>query len=124
MAEGFVRLFLRVDGLVLLVVATIGFASQHRSWALFALLLFVPDIFMVGYLANPTLGAFLYNLGHSYLLPAVTTLVGLWVAAPVVTAIGAIWFAHVGLDRFLGYGLKYHDSFQHTHLGLIGRRQQ
>jgi len=25
-----------------------------------------------------------------------------------------------GVDRALGYGLKYDDHFQHTHLGQIG----
>lgn len=29
--------------------------------------------------------------------------------------------AHSSLDRVLGYGLKYPDSFSHTHLGRIGR---
>ncbi|HJU52615.1 MAG TPA: DUF4260 family protein, partial [Acidimicrobiia bacterium] len=33
------------------------------------------------------------------------------------------WLAHIGLDRFLGYGLKYADAFGHTHLGEIGRRR-
>src|SRR3954470_22529461 len=37
-------------------------------------------------------------------------------------AAALIWFAHIGLDRALGYGLKYDDSFQHTHLGWIGKR--
>jgi hypothetical protein len=27
----------------------------------------------------------------------------------------------IGMDRALGYGLKYDDSLQHTHLGQIGR---
>jgi hypothetical protein len=32
-----------------------------------------------------------------------------------------IWMAHVGFDRFLGYGLKYASNFHDTHLGKIGR---
>ena len=28
----------------------------------------------------------------------------------------------IGLDRLIGYGLKYDDHFQHTHLGRLGRR--
>lgn len=31
-----------------------------------------------------------------------------------------IMFAHSSLDRCVGYGLKYGDGFQHTHLGRIG----
>ena len=36
---------------------------------------------------------------------------------------GAILVAHTGIDRLLGYGLKYPTSFQDTHLGRIGKRQ-
>jgi hypothetical protein len=28
------------------------------------------------------------------------------------------------MDRILGYGLKYPDAFQHTHLGIIGQAQK
>ncbi len=34
---------------------------------------------------------------------------------------GLVWVAHIGLDRMLGYGLKYASAFSHTHLGRIGR---
>jgi len=30
-----------------------------------------------------------------------------------------IWAAHIGFDRFLGYGLKYPVAFRVTHLGSI-----
>ena len=32
-----------------------------------------------------------------------------------------IWFAHIGMDRALGYGLKYDADFKDTHLRRIGR---
>ena len=32
-----------------------------------------------------------------------------------------VWLAHIGADRLLGYGLKYDDNFQHTHLGQLGQ---
>jgi hypothetical protein len=31
-----------------------------------------------------------------------------------------IWLAHIGIDRALGYGLKYSSGFPFTHLGRIG----
>ena len=34
---------------------------------------------------------------------------------------GLILFGHSSMDRILGYGLKYPDSFEHTHLGMIGK---
>ena len=36
-------------------------------------------------------------------------------------ALGLIWIAHIGMDRMLGYGLKYASGFADTHLGRIGR---
>ena len=41
---------------------------------------------------------------------------------PVGADVGLIWLAHVGVDRALGYGLKYGTGFGDTHLGRIGRQ--
>jgi hypothetical protein len=30
--------------------------------------------------------------------------------------IALIWLAHIGLDRMLGYGLKYPTEFKDTHM--------
>lgn len=118
---GIVKLFVRFDGLILFVGALIAFAQTSQPWWLFAALLLVPDIFMIGYVVNTTLGAFLYNLGHSYFLPALVVGMGLINDSNVTVAVGIIWFAHVGMDRFAGYGLKYHTSFKHTHLGDLDK---
>jgi hypothetical protein len=76
---------------------------------------------MIGYLGGTRLGARLYNLGHSTPLPAATVAIGWWQDKSLVVALGLIWLAHIGLDRLMGYGLKYDDHFQHTHLGRLGR---
>jgi Domain of unknown function (DUF4260) len=34
---------------------------------------------------------------------------------------GLIWLAHIRAGRLLGYGLKYGDNFQRTHLGQLGQ---
>jgi hypothetical protein len=34
---------------------------------------------------------------------------------------GIVLFGHSAFDRILGYGLKYPDSFNNTHLGRIGK---
>jgi hypothetical protein len=49
---------------------------------------------------------------------------GWWQHRPLVLALGLVWLAHIGLDRLQGYGLKYDDSFQHTHLGMLGRNHR
>jgi hypothetical protein len=117
------RALMQLEGLAMLAAATAAYAQTGQGWWLFALLLLVPDISMLGYLAGPRAGALTYNLGHTYLLPAGLVALGLWLAAPLATALGLIWLAHIGMDRAVGYGLKYPDAFTHTHLGrgLSGR---
>jgi hypothetical protein len=34
--------------------------------------------------------------------------------------VALIWVNHIGVDRLLGYGLKYADGFKWTHLGRMG----
>jgi hypothetical protein len=33
--------------------------------------------------------------------------------------IALIWAAHIGVDRLLGYGLKYPTAFRDTHLRRV-----
>ena len=40
---------------------------------------------------------------------------------PLTLSIAMIWLAHIGIDRALGFGLKYEAGFAFTHLGRIGR---
>ena len=62
---------LRSEGLVLCAVALAAFftALEEPFW-LVPLLLFAPDLFMVGYARSTRVGAALYNLAHSYPAPA------------------------------------------------------
>ena len=34
-------------------------------------------------------------------------------------AVGLVWLAHIGIDRALGYGLKYPTHFEDTHLQRV-----
>ncbi len=85
----------------------------------FTLLFLVPDIFMLGYLAGPRIGAALYNAGHSYLGPLILAGVGSLANAQMPLLIALIWGAHIGIDRAIGYGLKYGSGFKDTHLGRV-----
>jgi hypothetical protein len=115
------KVILRIEGLVLLAASIALFSVQGQQWWLYPALLLVPDIFMIGYLRNTKLGAVIYNIGHSYPAAALVTGLGFLISSPITIAIGAIWFGHIGWDRMFGYGLKYATSFQHTHLGKIGK---
>lgn len=114
------RLFLQLEGVVLFVASLSLFAATHQPWWWIPALLFAPDFFMVGYARSTKLGAFTYNIGHTYLLPIMVALYGVHAHRPLVLGVGLIWLAHIGMDRLLGYGLKYDDNFKHTHLGIIG----
>ncbi|MDQ3782178.1 MAG: DUF4260 domain-containing protein [Actinomycetota bacterium] len=104
-----------------MVLAMVVFAMSDLSWWWLGLLLLVPDLSMLGYLAGATTGAVFYNLGHTLVWPVALLAWGLPTDRPWVLGIGAIWLAHIGMDRALGYGLKLPSGFTHTHLGLIGR---
>jgi hypothetical protein len=121
-ASGSVRLLLRLEGLTAFAAALALYAHAGFSWLIFALFLLAPDLSMLGYLTGPRVGAALYNLVHTYLLALLLTLVGFLDAQPALTAAGLILIAHIGLDRALGYGLKYSTAFGDTHLGRTGRR--
>jgi hypothetical protein len=86
---------------------------------MFALLLLAPDLSMLGYVAGPRVGAVVYNVFHAYPLPAVLGIFGLLGGSPLVLAVALIWLAHIGMDRLLGYGLKYPTEFKDTHLGRL-----
>jgi Domain of unknown function (DUF4260) len=113
---------LRAEGAGLAVVALVAYALVGAGWWLFAALLLAPDLSMLGYLAGPRVGARIYNAAHTTLGPLALGVVGVLAGHEVALSLSLIWLAHIGFDRAIGYGLKYPDRFQHTHLGTIGRR--
>jgi len=118
---GHVKSLLRLEGLAIFVLATLAYRHAGGSWGLFAALFLVPDLSFAGYLAGPRVGAVAYNAMHSYAGPALLAALALSGLVPGALPIACIWFAHVGVDRALGYGLKYASAFGHTHLGRIGK---
>lgn len=91
-------------------------------WWLWTLLFFAPDLGMLGYLAGPRVGAIAYNLFHHKGLAIGVLAIGWFAAMPAAVVAGLLLYAHSSFDRILGYGLKYADSFQRTHLGRIGKQ--
>lgn len=115
------RLLLRLEGAAVLAAVLVAWMLTDRSWLVFGGFLLAPDLAMIGYAAGPRVGAAAYNAAHTYTLPLVLGL-GSAVAGwtPGLTA-ALVWTAHIGLDRALGYGLKYPDAFSSSHLGRVGR---
>ncbi len=112
-------LLLRIEGAVLLVGALWAYGTQGSNWWLFAALLLAPDLAMLGYLAGTGIGAAGYNLVHNYVPPVLLAGYGGWAGQPFALQLAAIWLAHIGMDRLLGYGLKYPTVFQDTHLQRV-----
>lgn len=113
--------FQRLEGLAIFVVATWVYFDQGYAWWLYPLLLFAFDISMLGYVANNRIGAFCYNLGHSLIIPSALLLVYFLDPYDPLLVVTLLWFAHIGMDRAFGYGLKQEKGFKHTHLGVIGK---
>jgi hypothetical protein len=57
---------------------------------------------------------------HVTLGPLILAALGLLLPSFDLIAVALIWAVHVGVDRALGYGLKYCAGFGLTHLGRIG----
>ena len=121
MVTGGVKILLRLEGLTLFAGMVLLYAVWGGSWWLFAVLFLVPDLSFLAYLAEAKTGAIVYNAAHSYLAPVALMTLGFGLAAPLTLSIAMIWLAHIGIDRALGYGLKYEAGFGYTHLGRIGK---
>jgi hypothetical protein len=120
-ATGGVRILLRLEGVVLFAGMTLLYGLWEGSWWIYAILFLAPDLSFAAYLGGPKVGAIVYNAAHSYLGPVALMTVGLAMAAPLTLSLAMIWLAHIGIDRALGYGLKYQAGFAFTHLGKIGK---
>jgi hypothetical protein len=116
-----VRAILRLEGAAAFAAAVALYAHAGFSWPLFVLLILAPDLAMLPYLIGPRAGAYAYNLVHTYALALPFAVAAFAFGSPVATAIGLIWLAHIGMDRMLGYGLKYGSGFGDTHLGRFGK---
>ncbi|QFT57220.1 hypothetical protein FIU94_00165 [Sulfitobacter sp. THAF37] len=113
------QITLRLEGLALAGLCVLIYGIEAGAWGLFALLILAPDVFMLGYLANRRLGALCYNIGHSWLAPLALAGAGVLTGWPSALPVALIWGTHIGVDRALGYGLKYGSGFRDTHLSRV-----
>jgi len=113
------RWIIQTENAIFFALTFIIYSHFDFSLLLFFGLLLVPDITMLGYLANPKVGARIYNIGHSFILPTIILLSYFLIQADILLIIAFIWYAHIFMDRAIGYGLKYPHSFKETHLQKI-----
>jgi len=112
---------LKLEELFLFCLSLFLFSGLDYSWGWYALLFLTPDLSMLGYLANPRVGSWTYNLVHHKGLSVALYVLGYLLTNPALMFAGTLLLGHSSLDRVFGYGLKYPDAFQNTHLGVIGR---
>jgi hypothetical protein len=118
-----VRGWLRLEGAAVFVAALVAYGWLGGPWLLVIPLLLLPDVSAIGYLRNPRLGAFTYNLVHNWAFGLGLLGVGLAAVSTPIEILGIVAIAHTGMDRAVGYGLKLPTSFQDTHLGRMGRER-
>jgi len=115
---------LKLEEAALFVLCLFLFNQLPFAWWWFPALLLAPDVAMVGYLINPKIGAYVYNLFHHRLTAAAVACYGV-ASGNVYWQLAAIMlFAHISMDRLMGFGLKYEDSFNHTNLGITGKHKE
>ncbi len=112
---------LKLEELGQFLLSIILFTQLDYAWWVFPACILLPDLSMFGYLANPKIGAWLYNFFHHKLVALVILSLGFWQDITLLSLAGLILFGHSAMDRMFGYGLKFSDNFKHTHLGWIGK---
>jgi hypothetical protein len=117
--DGLPRRLLHLEGLAVVVGSLALYFEAGYGWLLLVVLILAPDLSMVGYLGGPRLGALSYDLVHTYVGPIAVGVVGVLGGYETAVQIALIWLAHIGVDRLLGYGLKYPTGFKDTHLQRV-----
>ena len=119
MVDRLPSLFLRIEGSAVLVAALVLYFELGYEWWLLLLLLLAPDLSMLGFLAGQRVGTAAYDVAHLEALPLALAVGGYLGDSDIALKLGLIWLAHIGVDRTVGYGLKYPTHFKDTHLQRV-----
>jgi Domain of unknown function (DUF4260) len=109
-------ILLRIEGGCVLALSILCYREINANWIWFVALLLVPDLALLAYLRGIWFGTVVYNLVHTLVGPLLLIGYAILAKAPGLLPYGLIWTSHVGLDRLLGFGLKYPTRFNDTHL--------
>ena len=113
------RLLLHAEGAAALAASLVLYFHLDFGWVLLVVLILAPDLSIAAWLAGPKIGATIYNVAHTYVLPLVLGSIGILADSDRAEQVALIWIAHIGADRLLGYGLKYPTEFKETHLQRV-----
>ncbi len=112
-------LLLRLEAVAVLSLSVLLYRELSFGWLWFMVLFFIPDLSLLGYLAGARVGAVLYNALHTYIWPVALWGAGFILESRGAMAVGLVWAAHIGVDRALGFGLKYSQAPRPTHLQRV-----
>lgn len=113
------RLLLRAEGAVVAIAAVTLYFYADFPWWLLLVLVLAPDISMIAFAAGQHVGTATYNAAHTYAAPVALGAVGLVAATDLAVQVALVWMTHIGVDRAIGYGLKYPSAFKDTHLQRV-----
>lgn len=111
-----IRNIIRLEGLAVFIAAIYLFYLTKGTFLLFFILFLTPDISLLGYLKDKKVGALTYNFVHNYLVALILIAGGIFSHNNILLHFGIILLAHVAIDRFFGFGLKYTEDFKATHI--------
>lgn len=115
---------IKIEELVMFLFSILLFNELDFPWWYYLVFFLAPDLSMFGYLVNAKVGAICYNIFHHRAIALVIYMAGFFLGNELLLFTGIILFGHASFDRMLGYGLKYFDSFNNTHLGVIGKEKK
>ena len=78
------------NAFIFIITIAVYFKLEFSIW-LFLLLLLVPDIFMLGYVINRKTGSYVYNIGHTCIIPIIIALLYLYIDEKLLLQIALIW---------------------------------
>lgn len=113
-----IKLILHLESMSFFILSTFIYYSLNFSWKHYFLFFLTPDISIAGYLINKQIGSYIYNTFHTYIFPILLLLIG-FNENEIFLKFGLIWIAHIAIDRFFGFGLKYKNDFKSTHLNKL-----
>lgn len=110
---------LRLEGLAIFLASIYFYRHFEGSWVTFVIFILSPDISLLGYLKDQKIGSVAYNIAHNLFLALGIFMIGILFDIRILSLLGLILTAHIGADRFMGYGLKYQGNFKETHIQKV-----
>jgi hypothetical protein len=112
---------LKIEGTVLVVASLAAYSQFNLSYLWVLVAVFVPDLFFPERFRNNRKVELIYDLLHTYPLPAIAMFISVvtdFKFEHTSTAYVFLWFTHIGFDRLIGRGAKYDGVFVDRQLAL------